>query len=337
MSAATRAPYAVIGHALPRPDAWEKVHGRPIYAGDFVVPGMLHGRIVRSPYASARVVAIDTTAAAAVPGVAAVLTHADVPRNAMRMALPGRMAEATAEARPAFQPVLAEDRVRFQGGAGGGHRGRDAGGGGPGRRARPRGLRGAPGRLRPAGRACPGRARGPCRRQPPPPLASPPRRHRRGLPAGGRDGRAHLSHALHRPRVHGDRDRRRLDRRRGRRRPAGQHAGAGAFPRRGRRAGPPAQPRPDRGRVPGRRLRREGGRHRRVPARPPRVEDPPPGPARVLARGVVHRPREAPSLPDPVPDWRDPARRARRRSPPSSPPIPVPTRRSRRGSCSTVW
>ena len=33
----------------------------------------------------------------------------------MRMALPGRMAEATAEARPAFQPVLAEDRVRFQG------------------------------------------------------------------------------------------------------------------------------------------------------------------------------------------------------------------------------
>ena len=115
MSGAARPRYAVIGHALPRPDAWEKVHGRPIYAGDFVVPGMLHGRIVRSPYASARIVAIDTAAAAAVPGAVAVLTHADVPRNAMRMALPGRMAEATAEARPAFQPVLGEDRVRFQG------------------------------------------------------------------------------------------------------------------------------------------------------------------------------------------------------------------------------
>ena len=115
MSGTARRRYAVIGHALPRPDAWEKVHGRPIYAGDFVVPGMLHGRIVRSPYASARIVAIDTAAAAAVPGAVAVLTHADVPRNAMRMALPGRMAEATAEARPAFQPVLGEDRVRFQG------------------------------------------------------------------------------------------------------------------------------------------------------------------------------------------------------------------------------
>jgi CO/xanthine dehydrogenase Mo-binding subunit len=115
VSGSARAPYTVIGHALPRPDAWEKVHGRPVYAGDFAVPGMLHGRIVRSPYASARIVALDVAAAAEVPGVVAVLTHADVPRNAMRMALPGRMAEATAEARPAFQPVLAEDRVRFQG------------------------------------------------------------------------------------------------------------------------------------------------------------------------------------------------------------------------------
>jgi CO/xanthine dehydrogenase Mo-binding subunit len=107
--------YRVIGQAPPRPDAWEKVRGRPIYAGDFAVPGMLHARIVRSPYPSARIAAIDTEAAAAVPGVVAVLTHRDVPRNAMRMELPGRMAEATAGASPAFQPVLAGERVRFQG------------------------------------------------------------------------------------------------------------------------------------------------------------------------------------------------------------------------------
>jgi CO/xanthine dehydrogenase Mo-binding subunit len=107
--------YRVIGKSLPRPDAWEKVRGRPIFAGDFAMPGMLHARIVRSPYASARIARLDIAAAEALPGVVAVLTHADVPRNEMRMELPGRMAEATAGAVLATQPVLARDRVRFQG------------------------------------------------------------------------------------------------------------------------------------------------------------------------------------------------------------------------------
>ena len=107
--------YRVIGKSPPRADAWEKVRGRPIYAGDLALAGMLHGRIVRSPYASARIVRIDTNAAGALPGVAAVLTHADVPRNELRMELPGRMAEATAGAVLATQPVLAADRIRFQG------------------------------------------------------------------------------------------------------------------------------------------------------------------------------------------------------------------------------
>ncbi len=107
--------YRVIGGSQPRADAWEKVRGRPIYAGDLAVAGMLHGRIVRSPYASARIVRIDTAEARAWPGVIAVLTHADVPQNSLRMELPGRMAEATAGAVLATQPVLAEGRVRFQG------------------------------------------------------------------------------------------------------------------------------------------------------------------------------------------------------------------------------
>jgi len=107
--------YRVIGQGLPRPDAWEKVRGRPIFAGDLALAGMLHARIVRSPYASARIARLDTADAAALPGVVAVLTHADVPRNEMRLELPGRMAEATAGAVLATQPVLARDRVRFQG------------------------------------------------------------------------------------------------------------------------------------------------------------------------------------------------------------------------------
>src|SRR5436190_2689522 len=107
--------FRVIGTSPPRPDAWEKVRGRPVYAGDLAVAGLLHGRIVRSPYACARIARVDTAAARALPGVAAVLTHADVPRNELRMELPGRMAEATAGAVLATQPVLAQDRVRFHG------------------------------------------------------------------------------------------------------------------------------------------------------------------------------------------------------------------------------
>jgi CO/xanthine dehydrogenase Mo-binding subunit len=60
--------YRVIGGGQARPDAWEKVRGRPIYAGDFPLPGMLHGRIVRSPYASARIARLDTRGARALPG-----------------------------------------------------------------------------------------------------------------------------------------------------------------------------------------------------------------------------------------------------------------------------
>src|SRR5215510_5410793 len=107
--------YRVIGGSQARADAWEKVRGRPIYAGDLALAGMLHGRIVRSPYSSARIVRLDTEAARALPGVIAVLTARDVPRNELRMELPGRMAEATAGAVLATQPVLADGRVRFQG------------------------------------------------------------------------------------------------------------------------------------------------------------------------------------------------------------------------------
>src|SRR2546426_10275331 len=107
--------YRVIGASPARADAWEKVRGGPISAGARGGAGMLQGRIVRSPYASARIARLDTSAARALPGVVAVLTAADVPRNELRMELPGRMAEATAGAVLATQPVLAAGRVRFQG------------------------------------------------------------------------------------------------------------------------------------------------------------------------------------------------------------------------------
>jgi CO/xanthine dehydrogenase Mo-binding subunit len=104
-----------IGKGLPRADAWEKVQGRPIYAGDSIVAGMTYGHIVRSPYAAAKIVRLDLTKARQLTGVYAVLSANDVPHNSMEMELPGRMAEATEANITQTQPVLAKDYVRFQG------------------------------------------------------------------------------------------------------------------------------------------------------------------------------------------------------------------------------
>ncbi|SEG96135.1 CO or xanthine dehydrogenase, Mo-binding subunit [Actinacidiphila yanglinensis] len=67
----------VIGSAVQRIDAVEKVTGRASYAADTRIPRMLHAAVVRSPHAHARVLAVDTSRAARVPGVHAVITGAD--------------------------------------------------------------------------------------------------------------------------------------------------------------------------------------------------------------------------------------------------------------------
>ncbi|GGI95361.1 hypothetical protein GCM10010121_002310 [Streptomyces brasiliensis] len=67
----------VIGSPVERIDAVEKVTGRAVYAGDNWAPRMLHGAVVRSPYASARILNVDTSRAERLPGVHAVVTGAD--------------------------------------------------------------------------------------------------------------------------------------------------------------------------------------------------------------------------------------------------------------------
>ncbi len=64
----------VIGKSLNRRDAPEKVTGRAQYSGDIKLPGMLYAKILRCPHPRARIIKLDTKKAAAVPGVAAVLT-----------------------------------------------------------------------------------------------------------------------------------------------------------------------------------------------------------------------------------------------------------------------
>ncbi|MCR0982690.1 xanthine dehydrogenase family protein molybdopterin-binding subunit [Roseomonas populi] len=70
---------STIGRPTPQVNAQEKLTGRALYGGDFRTPGMLHLKVLRSPYAHARIISIDTAAASALPGVHAVLTGDDTP------------------------------------------------------------------------------------------------------------------------------------------------------------------------------------------------------------------------------------------------------------------
>ncbi len=72
-------PLSIIGRRLPKIDAADRVTGRARYTDDYALPGMLTAKIVRSPHPHARIRAIDTSAALAVPGVHAVITGKDMP------------------------------------------------------------------------------------------------------------------------------------------------------------------------------------------------------------------------------------------------------------------
>jgi CO/xanthine dehydrogenase Mo-binding subunit len=89
---------------MARVDAAEKLSGQAVYVGDVRVPGMLHGKVLRSPLPSARIVAIDTDAAAAMPGVIAILTGADL------MDIDPLFGHAIKD-----RPIVAIDRVRHTG------------------------------------------------------------------------------------------------------------------------------------------------------------------------------------------------------------------------------
>ena len=68
-------PMNTVGHDVPRIDAYERVTGRATYTRDMQLPGMLYARVLRSPHPHARIRSIDTSAAEALPGVRAVITH----------------------------------------------------------------------------------------------------------------------------------------------------------------------------------------------------------------------------------------------------------------------
>ena len=106
----SRSGYRVVGSSPAHHDFVDKVKGSLHYAADWQLPGMLYSRVVRSPLPSARITGLDVAAARALPGVAAVLTAADVPHNQIVERASGGLAELEVT-----MPVLAQDRVRYFG------------------------------------------------------------------------------------------------------------------------------------------------------------------------------------------------------------------------------
>ncbi len=83
--------FRIIGTRPIRHDGIDKVTGRAKYGADLRLAGELHGKVLRSPHAHARIVRIDASRAAAAPGVKAVVTGADMPEIAPGFEMAGEM------------------------------------------------------------------------------------------------------------------------------------------------------------------------------------------------------------------------------------------------------
>ena len=105
--------FKVLGTRPIRHDALDKVTGQARYGADIHLPGMLHGKVLRSPHAHARIKSIDTSRALDLPGVKAVATSADLPQLSGR---PVDVGEGAA-LNPRFlsNNILAADKALYKG------------------------------------------------------------------------------------------------------------------------------------------------------------------------------------------------------------------------------
>ena len=105
--------YNVVGTRPVRPDGADKVTGKANYSADINLPGLLYGKVLRSPHAHARIKSIDTGRAAAHPGVRAVITSADLQKPSGRAS---ELAEgAMVNYRFLSNNVLAEGKALYKG------------------------------------------------------------------------------------------------------------------------------------------------------------------------------------------------------------------------------
>lgn len=104
--------YRVVGTRPIRPDGIEKVTGRANFGADCNLPGMLVGRIIRSPHAHARIISINTAKAMALPGVKSVVTSADFPEIGPKARGAG---EAPISFRDLSRNVMAREKALYDG------------------------------------------------------------------------------------------------------------------------------------------------------------------------------------------------------------------------------
>jgi CO/xanthine dehydrogenase Mo-binding subunit len=101
-----------VGTRPIRPDGVDKVTGRAQFGADFHLPGMLHGKILRSPHAHAILKKIDTSKAEALPGVKAVITRDDFDELPSQMVPAGEM---MINYRDMMRNVMAREKVMYDG------------------------------------------------------------------------------------------------------------------------------------------------------------------------------------------------------------------------------
>lgn len=105
--------YKVIGKRIPRVDALEKVTGKAVYSADFSLPGMLWGKVLRSPHVHARIKRIDFAKALALEGVKGVVTVQDLPP--IEKATGTTAGEVMIDVRHLRKYLIAHDKVLFHG------------------------------------------------------------------------------------------------------------------------------------------------------------------------------------------------------------------------------
>ncbi|HXC38088.1 MAG TPA: xanthine dehydrogenase family protein molybdopterin-binding subunit [Burkholderiales bacterium] len=106
-----RRDFKYVGKRPVRHDGPDKVTGRANYGADFTLPGMIHGVVVRSPFAHARILSIDTREAEAMPGVKAVITGKDIIENRAQVS----MGEGSGDMHDVGENCLAHGKTLYHG------------------------------------------------------------------------------------------------------------------------------------------------------------------------------------------------------------------------------
>ena len=113
LNTTTRPKFRILGQRTPKVDAVDKITGRAQFGSDIRPPGMLVGKVLRSPIAHARIKSIDTSRAKALSGVKAVVTGKDLPD--ISAGAPGPVGSVTAKDYYSSKELLARDKVLYHG------------------------------------------------------------------------------------------------------------------------------------------------------------------------------------------------------------------------------